>query len=112
MLESANQIIDRLLLGQFAGKVLLSETDAETIDPTGYSVVNLTQAGAAETRGLANGVEGQILIIINTAYAAATVITPSAIVGTTITFGADEQRWVGVFLSNEWHTIYSTATVA
>lgn len=111
MLDSANQIINRLLLGQLSGKILLSETDAEKINPVGYSIVDLTQAGSAETRGLANGVEGQILIILNTAYAAATVITPDSIVGSTITFGADEQRWVGVFLSGEWHTIYSTATV-
>ena len=112
MLESADQIIGKLLVGQLAGKVLLSETDAETIAPEGYSIVNLTQAGAAETRGLANGTEGQILLIINTAYAANTVITPSAIVGTTITFTADENVWLGVFLSGEWHTIYASATVA
>lgn len=112
MHEAADSIINKLLAGQIAGKVLLSAVDAETIKPEGYLIVNITQAGAAETRGLANGTEGQILIMICTAYAADVVVTPSALVGTTITFGADEQYWIGIFLSGEWHNLYSTATVA
>jgi hypothetical protein len=109
MLESANQIIEKLLVGNLIGKVLLSETDAEVIDPTGYSIVNITQAGAAETRGLANGVEGQFLVMICTVYAADVVVTPSALAGTTITFNAAGDSWIGVFFGGEWHTIASAA---
>lgn len=105
MFEAANQIIDKLKVGALIGKVLLSATDAETIAPEGYLIVNITQAGAAETRALANGAEGQILIMINTAYAADTVVTPIGLVGSTITFNADEDVWIGIFLSGEWHTI-------
>jgi hypothetical protein len=112
MLEAANQIIEKLKVGSFVGKVLLSETDAETINPIGYLIVNITQAGAAETRTLGNGEEGQILILINTAYAADTVVTPVGLVGTTITFNADEDVWVGVFLSGEWHTLFVYGSTA
>ena len=105
MFESADQIIDKLKVGSLIGKVLLSATDAETIDPAGYLIVNITQAGAAETRGLANGVEGQILIMICSVYAADVVVTPSALAGTTITFNAAGDTWIGVFFSGEWHTI-------
>ena len=109
MHQAADSIFEKLKAGTFIGKVLLSATDAETIDPKGYLIVNLTQAGAAETRGLANGEEGQILIIVNTAYAADTVITPSALVGTTITFNAAGDTWIGAFFAGEWHTIASAA---
>jgi hypothetical protein len=112
MLESADQIIGKLIVGELAGKILLSETDAEVIKPEGYLVVDITQAGGAETRGLANGREGQILVMICTAFAANVVVTPSAIVGTTITFTADEQIWIGLFIKGEWHTLYASATVA
>jgi GTPase len=115
MLESANQIISQLKVGSLIGTVKLSATDAETIDPTGYSIINITQAGAAETRTLANGVEGQFLWIINTAYAADTVVT-AALAGsnTNITFNVDEDVWFGVFLSGEWHTldIYGSTALA
>jgi hypothetical protein len=115
MYEAADQIINKLLVGQLAGKVLLSETDAETIKPEGYSIVNLTQAGAAETRVLGNGTEGQRLLIVNSAYAADTVITPTALAGgDTITFNAAEDGWEGVFFGGSWHTInlYGTAAIA
>lgn len=114
MLEAANQIIDQLKVGSLVGKVLLSETDAEDIKPQGYLIVNITQAGAAETRTLSAGSEGQILIMINTVYAADTVVTPSAIVGSTITFNADEDVWVGIYLAGEWHTllVYGSTAVA
>lgn len=112
MFESADQIINKLKVGLLQAKVLLSETDAETINPDGYAVVNITQAGAAETRGLASGREGQILIMICTAYAADVVVTPSALVGTTITFNADEDVWVGIFLSGEWHTLFVYGSTA
>jgi hypothetical protein len=115
MLESADQIVGKLQVGSLISKVLLSATDAEVIAPAGYSVVNITQAGAAETRTLANGEEGQHLWIICTAYAADTVVT-AALAGssTTITFNADEDVWHGIFLSAEWHTldIYGSAAVA
>ena len=115
MLESANQIISQLKVGSLFSTILLSATDAETINPSGYSVVNITQAGAAETRTLANGVEGQHLWIICTAYAADTVVT-AALAGsnTTITFNADEDVWHGFFMSGEWHTfdIYGSAALA
>ncbi|MCK7475652.1 MAG: hypothetical protein MZV49_24220 [Rhodopseudomonas palustris] len=47
-----------------------------------------------------------MMIMINTTYAADTVVT-AALYGsnTTITFNADEDYWVGVFLSGEWHTL-------
>ena len=115
MLESANQKIDKLKVGQLSGLVLLSETDAETIAPSGYSVIDLTQAGGAETRGLANGTQGQRLLIVNTAYAADTVITPTALANATaITFNAVGDAWEGIFLNGEWWTInlYGTAAIA
>lgn len=114
MLEAANQIIDKLKVGALIGKVLLSETDAEDIKPEGYLIVNITQAGAAETRTLSNGTEGQILIMINTAYAADTVVTPVGFVGSTITFNADEDVWIGIYLKGEWHTIllYGSTAIA
>ena len=115
MHQAADQIIDRLLAGTLQGKVLLSATDAETINPDGYSIVNITQAGAAETRGLANGKEGQFLFIINTVYAADTVVTPTSLaVGTAITFNAVRDVWFGIFLGGYWHTIgvYGSTGVA
>jgi len=115
MLESADQIVNKLKVGSLISKVLLSAVDAESIAPEGYSVVNLTQAGAAETRGLANGTEGQRLVIVNTAYAADTVITPTALANATaITFNAVGDAWEGIFLSGEWWTInlYGTAAIA
>ena len=106
MLESANQYIKQLKAGALFFNKYLSETDAEVIDPTDYSLIQITQAGAAETRTLGNGREGQLMIMINTTYAADTVVT-AALYGsnTTITFNADEDYWVGVFLSGEWHTL-------
>jgi hypothetical protein len=114
MHQAANSIFDKLQVGGLILKRYLSETDAEVIDPTGYALIQITQAGAAETRTLGNGVEGQYLIMICTAYAADVVVTPAALVGTTITFNADEDVWVGVFLSGEWHTIdlYGSTAVA
>lgn len=112
MLESANQIIKELIAGSLTLNKYLSETDAEVIDPKEYSLIQITQAGAAETRGLGSGREGQLLIMICTAYAADVVVTPSALVGTTITFNADEDVWVGVFLSGEWHTLFVYGSTA
>ena len=113
MFESANQIIKKLIAGALTLNKYLSETDAETIDPSEYSLIQLTQAGAAETRGLANGREGQIIILICTTYAADIVVTPSALApGTTITFNADEDVWIGVFLTGEWHTLYLGGSAA
>jgi len=112
MHQAADSIFNKVKLGSHIGKVYLSETDAEVIPTEGYETINVTQAGAAETRGLANGAEGQRLLIICTAFAANVVITPSAIVGSTITFDADEEYWEGVFLAGEWHTIRTNATVA
>jgi len=115
VIHSAGQIIPEALIGTLRGEKYLSETDAETIPTDGYSVIDVTQAGAAETRGLANGREGQRLVIVNTAYAADTVVTPSALAnGTTITFNAVGDAWEGIFIKGEWWTInlYGTAAVA
>ena len=112
MLESADQIIGKLQVGSIIHKVLLSETDAEVIDPKGYSFVKITQAGAAETRTLANGEQGQELWILCTVFAANVVVTPSALVGTTITFDTDEDHWHGIFIDGEWHNLHTAATVA
>ena len=114
MHEAADSIFKKIEVGGLVHTVLLSETDGETIDPTGYSLVNLTQAGAAETRILGNGKEGQELYIICTAYSADVVITPAALVGATITFNADEDVWHGIFLAGEWHTIdiYGSTAIA
>ena len=115
MHQAADSIFKKIEVGGLVHTVLLSETDAEVIDPTGYSLINLTQAGAAETRTLGNGAEGQELYIICTAYAADVVIT-AALAGsnTTITFNADEDVWHGIFLAGEWHTIdiYGSAALA
>ena len=112
MHEAADTIFKKLVTGSLTLNKYLSETDAENIDPSEYSLVQITQAGAAETRTLGNGREGQILVMICTAYAADTVVTPSALVGTTITFNADEDVWVGVFLSGEWHTLFVYGSTA
>lgn len=115
MLESAGQIIPEALIGILAGEVYLSAVDAETIPADGYSIIDITQAGAAETRGLANGKEGQHLWMVNTAYAADTVVTPSSLANATaITFNAVGDAWHGVFIKGEWWTLnlYGTAAVA
>jgi hypothetical protein len=112
MHHAANSIFDKAQIGGLTCKVYLSETDAEVIDPTGYTVINITQAGAAETRTLGNGAEGQMLWMICTAYAADVVVTPAALVGTTITFNADEDVWCGIFLKGEWHTLYVYGSTA
>lgn len=112
MHESADQIINKLKVGGIIHKVYLSETDGETIDPTGYSLINITQAGGAETRVLGNGAEGQELWMICTAFAANVVVTPIGFVGSTITFDTDEDYWHGVFLAGEWHGLHQAATVA
>jgi len=114
MFEAANSKFEIAKIGALVFNKYLSETDAEVIDPTNYSLIQITQAGAAETRTLGNGKEGQFLIMICTAYVADTVVTPAALVGTIITFNADEDVWVGVFLSGEWHTLdmYGSTAVA
>jgi hypothetical protein len=115
MLESAGQIIPEALIGILRGEIYLSETDAEVIPSDGYSIIDITQAGAAETRGLANGREGQMLYMVNTAYAADTVVTPSSLAnGSTITFNAVGDAWFGVFRKGEWWTLnlYGTAAIA
>ena len=104
MIESAGQIVPELLVKMLMLDYDVSATDAETIT-TDKPVTFITQAGAAETRGLANGREGQIKILINTVYAADTVVTPTAIVGSTITFNAAGDTWVGIFYAGEWHTV-------
>lgn len=115
MHQAADSIFDKIKVGGVVHKVLLSETDAETIDPRGYSLVNLTQAGADETRTLGNGEEGQELWIICTAYAADVVMT-AALAGaeTAVTFNADEDAWHGIFLAGEWRTLllYGSAAKA
>lgn len=115
MHQAADSIFKKIEVGGLVHTVLLSETDAEVIDPTGYSLINLTQAGAAETRTLGNGQEGQELWIICTAYAADVVIT-AALAGasTTITFNADEDAWHGIFIAGEWRTLllYGSAAIA
>lgn len=114
-METGNISVDKAKIGSLVHAKVLSATDAETIDPKGYGVIDLTQAGAAETRGLGNGEEGQRLLIVNTAYAADTVITPSALAnGTTITFNAVGDAWEGVFIKGEWWTtnLYGSAAVA
>lgn len=108
MLESAGQIIPELLVKLLMLDFDVSSVDAEVIS-TDKPVTFITQAGAAETRGLANGREGQIKILINTVYAADTVVTPTALVGSTITFNAAGDTWIGIFYAGEWHTLACAA---
>jgi len=106
MIHAAGSIFPEALFETLMGEVLLSATDAESINPAGYCVVNVTQAGSAETRTLANGREGQFLFIVNTAYAADTVITPASLgAGSAITFNAAGDSWLGVFISGAWWTL-------
>lgn len=93
--------------------------DTSATDAEGISVVTpityITQAGSAETRTLANGKEGQLKYLLNTVYAADTVVTPANLAnGTTITFNAAGDGWLGIFHNGEWWTLalYGTAAVA
>jgi hypothetical protein len=110
MIESAGQIIPELLAGILRLEADVSAVDAEVIT-TDKPVTFITQAGAAETRGLANGREGQIKILINKTYAADTVVTPTALAnGTQIEFNAAGDGWIGIFHYGEWHTIIAGAS--
>jgi hypothetical protein len=110
MIESAGQIIPEAFISILRLESDISAVDAEVIT-TDKPVTFITQAGAAETRGLANGREGQIKILINKTYAADTVVTPTALAnGTTITFNAAGDCWMGIFHLGEWHTFGGLAT--
>ena len=104
MLEAADTIFTKALVKGLQFGVDTSDVDAAVI--TCANVVTLiTQAGAAETRTLENGAEGQVKILINTVYAAATVVAAKLLAGTGITFGAAGHAWMGVFAGGVWHTL-------
>ncbi len=123
MHESADQIIKKLEITDYlrflSGSLILegdlSDTDAAAIDPD-TSITYITQAGAAETRTLANATrEGTVKYMLNTVYAADTVVTPANLAnGTTITFNAAGDGWLGIFHAGEWHTLalYGTTAIA
>lgn len=104
MIHAAGSIFPEALIDILCLGTDVSETDTEVITAD-KPVTFITQAGAAETRGLANGREGQLKILINKTYAADTVVTPTALAnGTTITFNAAGDCWMGIFHAGEWHT--------
>jgi len=110
MIHAAGSIFPELFAEIFCLDSDVSSVDAEVITAD-KPVTFITQAGAAETRGLANGREGQIKILINKTYAADTVVTPTALAnGTTITFNAAGDAWMGIFHAGEWHTFGALAT--
>jgi len=110
MIEAAGSIFPEALIHILRLGTDVSATDAETITAD-EPVTFITQAGAAETRVLANGAEGQLKILINKTYAADTVVTPTALAnGTTITFNAAGDCWMGIFHAGEWHTCAGLAT--
>jgi len=82
-----------------------NSTDAGAID-VDTPITYITQTGAAETRTLGVGhYEGQEKTLINTVYAADTVVT-AALYGsnTTITFNAAGDAWTGIWHAGEWWT--------
>ena len=115
MIDAAGSIFPKARIGSLMLEKYLSETDAEVIPTKGYGLIDITQAGGAETRGLANGEEGQVLIMVNTVHAANVVVTPSSLAnGATITFDALYDACELVFLRGAWYIInlYGTCAVA
>jgi len=102
--QPADSIFTKIVAKALMLGVDTSAVDAEHI--TCENVVTLiTQAGGAETRTLDRGAEGQMKILINTVFAANTVVAATLLSGTGITFSAAGQAWIGVFAGGVWHTI-------
>jgi len=78
-------------------------TNASAID-VGTGTTYLTSAGA-ETRTLADGKENQVKRLVCITYVGNIVVTPTNLVGTTITFTAAGGAWEGVFKKGEWITL-------
>jgi hypothetical protein len=109
MIYTAGQIIPEAFIEILRLDHDVSDVDAAVITAE-KPLTLITQAGSAETRTLANGREGQVKILINTVYAADTVVAATLLSGTGITFSAAGQAWVGIFAAGVWHTI-ATALV-
>lgn len=62
---------------------------------------------------LANGYEGQVKILYYTAHTNNITLTPTNLTdGTTVTFDASYEYWIGIFFAGSWRTLISNATVA
>jgi hypothetical protein len=114
MRQSADQMVEKIKVTeqlQLDGSLFLdgdtNSTDASaiSIDPI-YGTTWITTA-AAETRTLANGIEGQVKFIACLTYVGDAVITPVNLTGTytTITLNQVGDSWLGVFKNGSWITI-------
>ena len=86
--------------------------DANTAISIVTLVTTISNGGGATTHTLADGTVGQIKIITCTTYGGDAVVTPANFVGTTITFNAAGDSWIGIFAGTEWRTIAGTAVTA
>lgn len=113
MFESANQIIEKLLVNTKlrlhgflkleGSQTLLIAGAIDVVHPITY----VSSAGAIAMT-LANGIEGQIKTIkaIDT-VAGNITITPTNYELTTITITATAQAWTGIFYKGEWKTLFN-----
>lgn len=96
------------------GLEILVYGDTEVSITTPVTFFDTTGGAIAAT--LANGYPGQIKILYMTVDPSTddAVVTPASFTnGTTITFDAVYEQWIGIFLAGAWWTlITATATVA
>ena len=106
MHQAADQIINKLDVS----KVVCLGIDTNSTNASAISVLTpataLVSTGAAETRTLPNGREGQYKALFCKTYVGDIVVTPVNLKGyATITFGAAGRGCELIFLAGEWHCI-------
>lgn len=102
-----------------SGKIIQDGTTtssgAGAVGITG-SIHEITTTGTGDALSLANGTEGQRIVIVYVAEGAGTdtaVITPTSMAGgTTVTFSVIGQRADGVFTAGKWFFIAQGAVIA
>lgn len=94
---------------ELGGEVSSTDAGAISVETVWTAIVT----AGAETRTLANGYEGQLKIIFCKTYVGDAVLTPANFAnGTTITFNAVNDCWIGIFHAGEWHTVALGVTAA
>ena len=118
MFQAAHNLFERI---KVTTKLMLYgflelQGDTNSTDASAISVVTgntfLVSAGA-ETRTLANGIDGQVKTLIYITHVGNITVTPANLAaGTQITFSAAGACWQGVFKKGEWITMFVSTGAA
>ena len=115
-IDSAKQITEYLKAAKLVADeklILTYETVAAAGAVSVSTPVTLLATTGAIAITLADGVEGQVKIILMTTDGGTATLTPANFANnTTIAFADVYDVWVGIFVLGAWYTVNGTTTVA